>query len=228
MRTATLSVPPVLHRSTRASRVTRATSTVTATASPVTSWADLPPPRTLATVGASSVLALTGTGVAELAAAVRDARTSAGLTQGDLAAKIGVSRPWISQFERGCTPNAGIDRILAMINVLGIRLSMEGPATSAAADTPTAAPSTATPTAPLSSLDTSHIAWRDFSTPAPAPGNVAKTSTEAVADAAPTMDLSHLAPDVSSFYSNLFATQNARLRESLRTGAHRRTEGENR
>lgn len=168
------------------------------------------------------------TSVAELAASVRDARTSAGITQEELAAKIGVSRPWISQFERGCTPNAGIDRILAMINVLGIRLSVEGPTASAPSPAPPDTPSTTTRPSP----ETSRGAWRNFSVPAPVLGGVsAAVADAAVADAIaaatpklPKMDLSHLSPDVSSFFSDLFATENAKLSEELRTGVRRRSD----
>ena len=70
----------------------------------------------------------TVTNVADLAGAVRHARRVHGIAQGELAQRIGVSRPWISQFESGRTPNAGIDRILALVNVLGISLTVTAPA----------------------------------------------------------------------------------------------------
>lgn len=104
------------------------------------------------------------TNIADLAAAVRSARTTRGITQGDLAERIGVSRPWISQFESGHTPNAGIDRVLAMINVLGIRLTATGPQGSID-PSPVAAAETVTP--PECAPDTSRLPWRTSDMPAP-------------------------------------------------------------
>nr|WP_204314842.1 helix-turn-helix transcriptional regulator [Bifidobacterium aerophilum] len=59
-----------------------------------------------------------------MAASVRDARLAKGLTQADLAEYIGVSRPWISQFEQGKIANAGFGHILDLCRVLDITVTV--------------------------------------------------------------------------------------------------------
>lgn len=58
----------------------------------------------------------------QLAVAVRDARIARGLTQAELAQRVGVSRPWISRFESGHVENAGFERIMKLFEVLDMRM----------------------------------------------------------------------------------------------------------
>ena len=62
---------------------------------------------------------------AQLGAAIRAARTRAGLTQQELANRSGVSRRWLSMVEKGENPGVELGKILAALDVLGlvIRLS---------------------------------------------------------------------------------------------------------
>jgi HTH-type transcriptional regulator / antitoxin HipB len=59
---------------------------------------------------------------ADLGALIRDRRTKLGLDQKTLAAKVGVSRQWIVEVEKG-KPRAEIGLLLRTIDVLGIRLT---------------------------------------------------------------------------------------------------------
>ena len=60
----------------------------------------------------------------QLAVAVRDARIARGLTQAELAQRVGVSRPWISRFESGHVENAGVERIMKLFEVLDMRMEV--------------------------------------------------------------------------------------------------------
>lgn len=60
----------------------------------------------------------------QLAMAVRDARIARGLTQAELAQRVGVSRPWISRFESGHVENAGFERIMKLFEVLDMRMEV--------------------------------------------------------------------------------------------------------
>ncbi|RYQ43181.1 helix-turn-helix transcriptional regulator [Bifidobacterium pseudolongum] len=60
----------------------------------------------------------------QLAVAVRDARIARGLTQAELAQRVGVSRPWISRFESGYVENAGFERIMKLFEVLDMRMEV--------------------------------------------------------------------------------------------------------
>lgn len=60
----------------------------------------------------------------QLAVAVRDARIARGLTQAELAQRVGVSRPWISRFESGHVENAGFERIMKFFEVLDMRMEV--------------------------------------------------------------------------------------------------------
>lgn len=60
----------------------------------------------------------------QLAVAVRDARIARGLTQAELAQRVGVSRPWISLFESGHVENAGFERIMKLFEVLDMRMEV--------------------------------------------------------------------------------------------------------
>lgn len=59
---------------------------------------------------------------ANLGALIRDRRRGLGLDQAELADRVGVSRLWINQVERG-KPGAGIGLVLRTLMVLGIELS---------------------------------------------------------------------------------------------------------
>src|SRR5258708_1793177 len=61
---------------------------------------------------------------ADLGAAIRDRRTKLGLGQGALARKVGVSRQWIVEAEKG-KPRAEIGLLLRTIQALGIALVIE-------------------------------------------------------------------------------------------------------
>jgi HTH-type transcriptional regulator / antitoxin HipB len=62
--------------------------------------------------------------ITDLGALIRDRRTKLGLDQKTLAAKVGVSRQWIVEVEKG-KPRAEIGLLLRTIDVLGIRLSTD-------------------------------------------------------------------------------------------------------
>jgi HTH-type transcriptional regulator/antitoxin HipB len=67
---------------------------------------------------------------ADLGALIRDRRIKLGLDQRSLAQKVGVSRQWIVEVEKG-KPRAEIGLVLRTIDALGIRLATdeEAPAT---------------------------------------------------------------------------------------------------
>jgi len=60
----------------------------------------------------------------ELGALIRDRRTKLRLDQKSLAQKVGVSRQWIVEVEKG-KPRAEIGLLLKTINALAIRLTTE-------------------------------------------------------------------------------------------------------
>lgn len=60
--------------------------------------------------------------VGDLANVIRDARQTRSMTQSELARRAHVSRPWISQFEKGKIPNPTLDRILRICDILDVRL----------------------------------------------------------------------------------------------------------
>jgi HTH-type transcriptional regulator/antitoxin HipB len=62
---------------------------------------------------------------ANLGALIRDRRLGLGLDQAELAERVGVSRLWINQIERG-KPGASIGLVLRTLMVLGIELSANG------------------------------------------------------------------------------------------------------
>lgn len=64
--------------------------------------------------------------VAEIAALIRDRRTALDLDQASLAKRVGVSRDWIIQAEKG-KPTARLDLVLRTLSVLGIVLRVEAP-----------------------------------------------------------------------------------------------------
>jgi HTH-type transcriptional regulator/antitoxin HipB len=62
----------------------------------------------------------------DLGALIRDRRTKLGLDQKSLAAKVGVSRQWIVEVEKG-KPRAEIGLVLRTVDTLGIQLAADGP-----------------------------------------------------------------------------------------------------
>ena len=61
---------------------------------------------------------------ADIGALVRDRRLTLGLDQADLASRVGVSRLWINQIERG-KPGASLGLILRTLAAVGIQLTGE-------------------------------------------------------------------------------------------------------
>jgi HTH-type transcriptional regulator/antitoxin HipB len=59
----------------------------------------------------------------DLAAAVRGSRQTLGLTQAELAARAGVSRPWVSEVETG-KPTAELGKVLRLLDALGLILEL--------------------------------------------------------------------------------------------------------
>lgn len=57
-------------------------------------------------------------------AQVRDARTAAGLSQSELGARIGASRFWVAQFEKG-KPSAELGLALKALQALGLTVRVE-------------------------------------------------------------------------------------------------------
>lgn len=64
-----------------------------------------------------------------LGAAVKQARVERGLTQNELAQKAHVSRPFVSNLERGQGPRAELSRVLAVIRALDLDLQLAPPKT---------------------------------------------------------------------------------------------------
>lgn len=59
-----------------------------------------------------------------IGAVVRDARLAAGLTQTELANRIGASRFWVAQFEKG-KPSAALGLALKALRALGLVIRIE-------------------------------------------------------------------------------------------------------
>jgi HTH-type transcriptional regulator/antitoxin HipB len=64
----------------------------------------------------------------DIGALIRDRRTALALDQKELAGKIGVSRQWIVEIEKG-KPRAEIALVLRTIEALGIALTAGDPST---------------------------------------------------------------------------------------------------
>lgn len=64
---------------------------------------------------------------ATVGAQVREARTAAGLSQSQLGARIGASRFWVAQFEKG-KPSAELGLALKALHALGLEVRVEGKA----------------------------------------------------------------------------------------------------
>ncbi len=59
----------------------------------------------------------------DLASAIRGRRLALGLTQAEVAARVGVSRPWLSQIEAG-KPTANIGLVIRLLDALGLQLEV--------------------------------------------------------------------------------------------------------
>lgn len=57
----------------------------------------------------------------DLGRLVRDRRKTLGMSQGDLAARVGVTRQWVGFLEAG-RPRAELGLVLATLNSLGLKL----------------------------------------------------------------------------------------------------------
>ncbi|MEM9261953.1 MAG: helix-turn-helix domain-containing protein [Pseudomonadota bacterium] len=60
----------------------------------------------------------------ELGLAIRERRLAMGLDQGELAAKIGVSRLWVNEIEKG-KPRAAVGLVLRALNALDISFLLD-------------------------------------------------------------------------------------------------------
>jgi HTH-type transcriptional regulator/antitoxin HipB len=58
----------------------------------------------------------------DVGAIIRERRRALGLDQGELAKRVGVSRLWINQVERG-KPGASLNLILRTLSAVGVELS---------------------------------------------------------------------------------------------------------
>lgn len=67
----------------------------------------------------------------DIGAAIRDRRRRLGLGQDELAARVGVSRKWIIDIEKG-KPRAAIGLLLRTLDALGLRFSIDADGASAA------------------------------------------------------------------------------------------------
>src|SRR5580658_10424544 len=59
----------------------------------------------------------------DLAAAIRGRRLALGLTQAEVATRVGVSRPWLTHVEAG-KPTANIGLVIRLLDALGLRLEV--------------------------------------------------------------------------------------------------------
>lgn len=73
---------------------------------------------------------------ADIGALLRDRRKALGLDQADLAGRIGVSRLWVNQVERG-KPGASVGLVLRALAAVGVNLTA---ASGGAPDRPAAEP----------------------------------------------------------------------------------------
>jgi HTH-type transcriptional regulator/antitoxin HipB len=61
---------------------------------------------------------------ASIGQAIRHYRNQAGLTQAELAARVGISQPYLSELERGHETEQ-LRRILAILRQLGVRATLQ-------------------------------------------------------------------------------------------------------
>ncbi|HZP69298.1 MAG TPA: helix-turn-helix domain-containing protein [Pseudolabrys sp.] len=81
----------------------------------------------------------------DIGQAIRDNRRRLGLDQDDLAKRVGVSRKWLIDVERG-KPGAPIGLLLRTLDALGLRLSLD-----------TAGTSRKRPVKPVSTIDIDRV-----------------------------------------------------------------------
>ncbi|MBT1171650.1 helix-turn-helix transcriptional regulator [Bifidobacterium sp. SO4] len=67
------------------------------------------------------MLVMTSGGYAQL---LKDERQRQGISQTEMAEKLGVSRRWLIEFEHGRVPNPGFATILSMLSALGLSLDV--------------------------------------------------------------------------------------------------------
>lgn len=79
--------------------------------------------------------------VRDLGAQVRSARRTQGMTQADLASRLGVSRDWVVRLEQG-HPRLEAQRVLDALSVLGLSLDVRASGTRRTAVTKKSARST--------------------------------------------------------------------------------------
>lgn len=63
--------------------------------------------------------------LAQLGAALRAARQRSTRTQVDVARTAGVQRQWLVQLENGRLPNPSLQKVFAVVEVLGLQLALE-------------------------------------------------------------------------------------------------------
>ena len=63
----------------------------------------------------------------DLGLVLRERRRELGLDQGELAARVGVSRQWVVEVEKG-KPRAEVGLVLRALRVLGLEIQVEDPA----------------------------------------------------------------------------------------------------
>lgn len=56
---------------------------------------------------------------------VRDRRSDLGLTQADLAQRIGRARQWVVRFESGHAGSASVDSLMAVLNALDLYVAVD-------------------------------------------------------------------------------------------------------
>lgn len=83
--------------------------------------------------------------VRDLGAQVRSARRAQGMTQADLASRLGVSRDWVVRLEQG-HPRLEVQRVLDALAVLGLSLDVRASARRAAVTKKSARSASPTPT----------------------------------------------------------------------------------
>lgn len=138
------------------------------------------------------------TRIDQLVASVKPARAERGITQEELAERLRVSRPWISQFERGQ------DRILAILSTLGLTLTISAaaPDSGTTAATDAAQPNPDMPT------------WDSFASSL----NAFHPAQERIAELGKKIEERALPAETREFPNNLFAEHNAKMPEETDDG----------
>lgn len=70
----------------------------------------------------------------DLGVALRQARRAEHITQAELAQMVGVSRPWLSDFETGRIGSARLDAVMRIIAALDVSVTLSRPAPPAPVD----------------------------------------------------------------------------------------------